>query len=342
MTCDWIEWFIRTTAVSIEIWERLLFKIIATALGVGALTALLSSAVIAHEVDITALPLNDGYTTTSPRVGSVFACQSRFNPNAPGAQRSGSWIDEASGTFNLAAKPIVDGAVNHVSELELTLSGNRLTISGNALPNHSTGVFPVSRTDDAYFFDRNPNNIRAHHFQTTLPADPEYSDSVNCVPMGAIGIMLTGAVLFNALDARGDNALAHEILDSCQGHPQRTGLYHYHGQSPCQDNAAPETEHSALVGYAFDGFGIYGNRGDGGVELHTDDLDVCHGHVGVVQFNGEMRSTYHYHATADYPYTVSCFRGTVVGVAALAETSSRQGGRNDHRPQNRRPPPPRR
>lgn len=319
-----------------------MFKNIATALSVGAITVSLSSVVLAHEVDLTALPLNDGYTTSSPRVGSVFACQTRFNPNAPGAQRSGSWIHEASGTFDLAAKPVVDGTVNHVSELEIALSVGRLTISGNALPDHSTGVFPVSRTDDAFFYDRNPNSIRTHRFQTTLPANPEFSDSVNCVPMGAIGIMLTGAVLFNALDARGDNALAHEILDSCQGHPQRTGLYHYHGQSPCQDNVAPETEHSALVGYAFDGFGIYGKRGDRGVELHTADLDVCHGHVGAVQFNGDLRSIYHYHATADYPYTVSCFRGTMVTVAALAEEPSRQGGPSGHRPPNGRPPPPRR
>jgi len=296
-----------------------LFGKTATTLSIGAMIASLSSVVLAHEVDLSALPLNDGYTTSSPRVGSVFACQSRFNPNAPGAQRSGSWINEASGTFNLTAKPTVDGAATHVSELDLVLSGRRLTISGNALPDHTTGTFPVSRTDDAYYFDRNPNSIRAHIFQTTLPADPEFSDNVNCVPMGAIGIMLTGAVLFNALDARGDNALAHEILDSCQGHPQRSGLYHYHGQSPCQTDVASETEHSALVGYAFDGFGIYGKRGDGGVELHTGDLDACHGHVGAVQFNGEMRTIYHYHATVDYPYTVSCFRGTVVSVAALAE-----------------------
>jgi len=318
-----------------------LFEKTATALSLGAMIASLSSVVWAHEVDLTSLPLNDGYTTSSPRVGSVFACQSQFNPNAPGAQRSGSWINEVSGAFDLTAKPTVDGAVKHVSELELTLSGDHLTISGNALPDHSTGVFPVFRSDDAYYFDRNPNSIRAHNFQTTLPANPELSDSVNCVPMGAIGIMLTGAVLFNALDARGANALAHEILDSCQGHPQRSGLYHYHGQSPCQTDVASETEHSALVGYAFDGFAIYGKRGDGGVELHSGDLDVCHGHVGPVQFNGEMRTIYHYHATMDYPYTVSCFRGTVVSVAALAEAPPRQGGRNDHRPREGRSRPPR-
>ena len=301
---------------------------------------LMITGVSAHTVDLTGLPLRDGDVSSSPRVGSVYACQTRFNPNAPGAQRSGDWLNETDGTFDLTQKPTIDGHVVHVSELEIAIAGAHRRITGNALPDHTTGQFPVARSDDAYYYDRNPNRIQAHRFQTSLPLDPTFDESPNCVPMGAIGIMLTGAVLFNALDARGENALAHEILDACQGHPQRSGLYHYHGKSPCQDDPAASTEHSALIGYAFDGFGIYGYHGEGGVMLTSADLDVCHGHVGPVLIDGQMQTSYHYHATPDYPYTVSCFRGEPVSVAGLAE----RGGPPNHMGQGRaggsdRPPP---
>ena len=43
--------------------------------------------------------------------------------------------------------------------------------------------------------------------------------------------MLTGNVFFNALDAVGRDAVAHEIQDACEGHPERSSLYHYHNLS---------------------------------------------------------------------------------------------------------------
>ncbi|WOF73886.1 hypothetical protein QMT40_001524 [Parvibaculaceae bacterium PLY_AMNH_Bact1] len=199
------------------------------------------SSVSTHTVDLTSLPLSDGKVANEPRAGSVFACQARFHPNAPGARRSGDWLNETEGTFDLTRKPTVDGNVIHLSELEIAVSGARRLITGNALPDHPTGRFPISRSDDAYFYDRNPNAIRAHAYSVSFPVNPSIVARPSCLPMGPIGIMLTGAVLFNALDARGENALAHEILDDCQGHPQQSGLYHYHGKSPCQEDPISAT-----------------------------------------------------------------------------------------------------
>ncbi|MCE7997909.1 MAG: YHYH protein [Rhodobiaceae bacterium] len=284
------------------------------------------SGVHAHTVDLRSLPLGDGQVSQEPRVGSVYACQTRFNPNAPGARRTGDWLNETAGTFDLTRKPTVDGNVVHLSELEIAISGTTRIVSGNGLPDHPTGQFPIARTDDAYFYDRNPNSIRAHTYSVSLPLNPVIASRPSCLPMGAIGIMLTGAVLFNALDARGENALAHEILDRCQGHPQQSGLYHYHGKSPCQDDPTPAQDHSTLIGYALDGFGIYGYHGEGGQPLASSDLDECHGHIGSVMINGEMQTVYHYHATPDYPYTLSCFRGVPTSIAGLSGGGGGQAG----------------
>jgi hypothetical protein len=111
----------------------------------------------------------------------------------------------------------------------------------------------------------------------------------------------------NALDAAGRDAIAHEVQDACQGHPQQAGVYHYHALTPCLDEG--ETGHSRLVGYALDGFGLFGHRGENGAALTNRDLDRCHGHRHAVEWDGGTATLYHYHATWEYPYTVGCLRG---------------------------------
>jgi hypothetical protein len=103
--------------------------------------------------------------------------------------------------------------------------------------------------------------------------------------------------------------VAHEVQDACGGHPERTGTYHYHAISSCLLKGARTNTHSALAGYALDGFPIYGPRGTGGALLSNARLDVCHGHAHVVTLRGKRVQTYHYHATLEYPYTLGCFRG---------------------------------
>jgi hypothetical protein len=125
---------------------------------------------------------------------------------------------------------------------------------------------------------------------------------------GPIGIMLTGAQLFDALDALGRDAPAHELLDSCNGHPQEQGVYHYHALSACMSD--PGTAHSRLLGYANDGFGIYGIRGVKGAVVTDADLDACHGHTHAIPWNGKSVVMYHYHFTYEYPYTLGCYKGT--------------------------------
>jgi hypothetical protein len=102
---------------------------------------------------------------------------------------------------------------------------------------------------------------------------PKFADNASCVDMGPIGFLLTGGVFFNALDARGEDAVAHEIQDACQGHPERGGAYHYHSLTTCLEKMIAGDSHSDLVGYAIDGFGIYGYRGEGGRLLTKADLD---------------------------------------------------------------------
>ncbi len=181
-------------------------------------------------------------------------------------------------------------------------------IKGNGLPVKTpTGSFPISPSDPAYQIDTNPNSISQQHIALTLPMDPQIATEPSCAPMGMIGIALNGVAIFNAIDDAGRDAVAHEVQDLCNGHPQMRGEYHYHGPSPCLPN---ETANEQLIGYALDGFGIYSMYDADGKELTDANLDQCHGRVSEVEWNGKRQAIYHYVLTREYPYTIGCFKGT--------------------------------
>jgi hypothetical protein len=47
-------------------------------------------------------------------------------------------------------------------------------------------------------------------------------------------------------------------FDNCLGHPQQQGEYHHHVSPNCLYNQTDSTHHSPIIGYAFDGFPVYG------------------------------------------------------------------------------------
>ena len=120
-----------------------------------------------------------------------------------------------------------------------------------------------------------------------------------------VGIMNTGVPLLNSFDAGLRDAAAHELQDSCGGHPERQGQYHYHSMSSCLQSKKIDT----VVGYALDGFPITGPYVTDTTYLTTNDLDVCHGITSPILVKGKKVTAYHYVLTHDFPYSVSCFRG---------------------------------
>jgi hypothetical protein len=280
----------------------------------GVIAALAAPAA-AHEsgdsssVDETHLPV--GTTSTSPKVGSYWSCQTSFDPNAGGAQGTLPWLN-GDGTWDATKKKVVDGDVSWPdAKLTITRRGAHRVISTKDLPtDHTTGVFPISPNDDAYQSDRNPNSIATQDFRLSIPANPTVASQPSCGG-GEVGILKSGVLLFAPIDAGGRDAVAYETQDKCDGHPQVSGAYHYHNVSRCVLKALDSKRgQSKLVGWAFDGFGIYGPRDAKGHTLTNADLDECHGITSTVEFNGKRQRIYHYVATEEYPYVVGCFRGT--------------------------------
>lgn len=268
-----------------------------------------ASGLEATPIDVTALPLGDDmYTTDRAKRGYVFSCITDFNGG--GAFEQGPWIDADADTWNLNEKIYVEGHVDWDSEFSAEVSGSERELEGNGLPPKPSGEFPVSESDPAYQYDRNPNAISAYELKASLPAEPERQGEPSCLG-GTVGVMESGVPLFSAFDAGGRDAVATEIQDDCDAHPEKTGQYHYHGLSSCLYKSDSEAR-SELLGWALDGFGIYVERDADGTMLSSADLDLCHGRTSTVEWNGEQRRMYHYVLTLDFPYAVACYRGEAI------------------------------
>lgn len=248
------------------------------------------------------LPLGDGKIANSPQKGYIYACQ---RPGGGGAQRDGEWIQGAS--WDSTRKIQVQGEVKWSNaSYQALIEGSLRKITGNSLPSHNTGIFPIARTDPAFQYDRNPNSIQPHPVSFNLSVLPVEAAKAGCLPMGTIGIARSGVAIFNGLDAEGRDAVAHEIQDKCNGHPEREGTYHYHSFSSCGGGV-----NSQLFGYALDGFGIF-SLVENGKEITNQDLDECHGHKHEIEWDGKKVTLYHYHVTREYPYTLGCYKGTAI------------------------------
>jgi YHYH protein len=276
-----------------------------------ATVAATTSNASAKRINPRAIPLGDGDVSTTPKVGYVDSCTTNFRGG--GAAHSGPWIQGK--TWDSITKPAVQGSVSWPNALyKVRTTKSKRIITFNDLPtDHTTGVFPISSSDPAYAYGRNPNHIAAHALSWKLALHPKKARRPSCTGLGPIGVLKDGVLLFNGLDAAGRDAAAHEVQDSCDGHPDGAQEYHDHDIPSCLLKKA-RNGRSTLVGYALDGYGIYVQKNKHG-QLPTDkSLDACHGETSKVWWNGKVRRIYHYVATLEYPYTVGCFHGTPITV----------------------------
>jgi hypothetical protein len=284
------------------------------AVAVLAAVALLGAvAASGAPADPTHLPLGDGLKSAKPTAGRLFACQKRFVA-APAAERNEPWIG-TDGTWDQTKKVVVAGDVaapkTATYSAKLTKNRKRRTVASRDLPvGTHTGVFPIAASDPAHQYNADSHAIARNDVSLSLPSAPKMLHRGACLGTGAIGILKDGVLLFDGLDPYGLDAPARSMLDRCGGHPDARGVYHRHQVPDCLISKAKGR--STLVGYALDGYGIYVERDASGGLLTNADLDACHGRRSAVKWDGKTRTMYHYVATAEFPYTLGCFRAKAV------------------------------
>jgi hypothetical protein len=173
-----------------------------------------------------------------------------------------------------------------------------------------------------------------------LPVNPIAADQPTLLgTVGKVGVALNGVPIFS--DAPSIQQTGHmPALDTCGGHIDPGGWYHWHatstdiettfGRANVAATCALEQSSSALFGYAFDGFAMYGSTdSDGTVPI---DLDACNGHVGRTIRGAD----YHYHASEEFPNLPPCLTGvqaadnfSTTATAGIGATRAGEGGRNE-------------
>jgi hypothetical protein len=170
----------------------------------------------------------------------------------------------------------------------------------------------------------NPNRPSKQNFNFKIPRHPKIASRTTAVPSrGPIAVAVNGVVFFGPEDREGKIAIENHGLDSCLGHPAPSGVYHYHCTPGCVHKDAPK-QHSPVIGYAFDGFKIYGLQGERG--RSPQDLDQCNGHT-------DKRRGYHYHTTENFPFVLGCYRGTPT-LANYDRNQKGPGSKNKRRGRN--------
>ncbi len=286
-----------------------------------------------------------GTPTNRPGRGLQYLCideLTQFNGGKPPvfSETDSPWVHGLN--VVISEIPYVEGRVrweNH--RFKQVLKGNTRRFIGNGLPNHVTGEFPVRKGTAAYpyyesaiadspYFTADRIPIAAYDLDITIPRNPKYHDKPTCINQLVSGVATQTGVVWHANIALGEgwvDPIAALPTDICFGHPYDKE-YHYHGWSwKCFPDQGKPWRHSPLFGYALDGFGIYGPLSAGGKVVTNADLDECHGHFGVVDWDGKKRFMYHYHLNYEFPYGPGCLRGRPlekVNDAMLKEISVRR------------------
>lgn len=205
---------------------------------------------------------------------------------------------------------------------------NYAYIASSTYPKHQmmTGItgtneqIPVPAKDYAA-----PIKLTPKKAKTLTSIDAAVGVAVNGVPI--YDYSSQGELDVSQYDAKHDTLVLGQ-LDNCGGHAGRGDDYHYHVSPTCMIDTMKNQKDDAIIGWAYDGYPLYGDKNPNGSDIAKGDLDVC---------NGQDDDTfgYRYQTSATPPYIIQCLVGEVdtaklPRVAPLSGDT--QGIRSDLRP----------
>lgn len=134
-------------------------------------------------------------------------------------------------------------------------------VSATCIPGYDIGPWPGD-----------PNIPANLNFVYKLTRNPvPNTGTLTAVGLGHVGVWKNGVSIFNTQDAMSYNNLGiwHQnayvfegsSFDNCLGHPAPGGEYHHHVSPKCLYDITDSTHHSPIIGYAFDGYPVYGAYG---------------------------------------------------------------------------------
>jgi hypothetical protein len=189
----------------------------------------------------------------------------------------------------------------------------------------AAGTFMVKSTGVPTYTSNQstPNEIAAQNYTFVLPITPTCAAAPVDVTTsrGEIGMMVNGIPFYGPEDAQGRNAYEFEgdSFDDCMGHADESCKYHYHVEPRCVfgtdvaiSTRSSSDGHPPVVGYAKDGFAVYGDDSSA-----SGKLDSCNGHY-------DSTRGYHYHTTGTTaPLIIGCYMGETTSTKLTSEGATR-------------------
>lgn len=164
-----------------------------------------------------------------------------------------SWI------INPGGETGYNGLPSNVQQVQY--SADNVYVSATCIPGYDIGPWAG-----------NPNTPANQNFVFKITRHPmENTAGSIATGLGHIGIWTNGVSIFNPKDGVSwqnqniwrRNAIIAEgpSFDNCLGHPAPNGEYHNHLNPTCLYDDTDWQHHSPIVGFAFDGFPVYGCYG---------------------------------------------------------------------------------
>lgn len=233
---------------------------------------------------------------------SLLACSSDNNTNNENSNKTSAELHAAFAEFDS-------------ENVTILLNGAEVEIETNGMPNHTSpywsnvtersAVDPMGNTLTTDAADSNhtlfvdptvtsfekmaPGNIDDFNgsYSLTVPQTPTKAPTSTSTGLGAIGIAVSGAMIYN--DEEGPNVPLDDAVGSLDYTAAHTGpqSYHYHLETKAWSN-----DDENLIGIMADGFFLYGRKCNS-TGTYPTDLDASGGHTSTTQHSTEEE--YHYH-----------------------------------------------
>lgn len=263
--------------------------------------------------------------------------------NALLTARSANCADYAD-TYSARATDIQAG-ITLTAGLTIRPSDDGCTVVSNAIPNHDfngTGGFvaPVSEQEQTYSIPSNPTRAASPTGLVLSYDDAIMLNGVK-VDMLAAGCYFVQRGCTDPDEPYRFNPLVAQRFQEGEhnAHTQPDGAYHYHGNPRALFDDSDASAPSPVVGFAADGFPIFGSFFDDGGTVrkaepsyrlksgqrpapptgpggtydgtYVDDYEYVDGLGDLDECNGmTVDGVYGYVVTEGYPYILACFTGT--------------------------------
>lgn len=238
-----------------------------------------------------------------------------------------SWVINTSGAtgYNCPTCPTPTYGSIPADVQSVYYTGTDVYVKSQGIPSYNVGPW-----------NSNPNIPSAQNKTWKFTLNPtQNTGTKTSTGLGAIGVWSNGMVMFNPMDGYYWNNTTNSVstgvgtwnrnayvfegisFDACLGHPNQTGTYHNHVIPKCLFSYSNTAVHSPIVGYAFDGYPVYGpygyanSNGTGGIKRMVSSYSLTTATTRVngpsmtttVMINGSPNTYYAGTFNEDYVYT---------------------------------------